>query len=371
MAGSAVAVLATLTTIAAVNAPSALAVTPGVTITTSFGTNPISLNTTDAIGYALANTTGSPETVTFTDALPSGVTLDNPIGTTNTAGTGTCSALTVTGTPGASSVSVTVTVPSPSTTTSSTVCTISFGIVASTPSDNDAPIGDTLSGASATPSAAVTTKPASTLVVLSNPTLTLTAPSNNQSFTLGQVFDANFACAATDLKDSIDTAFGTDDEGNQIAAGAPIDTVDPGSHTLQVDCYSAAGGGDVSQTVKYRVGSYTLASVRAAKATHQVSFKSTVPAGKLVAELIDGKKVIGTTRVTVASRKKVSVTVKPTAAGKRLLAATKGKSASVKLQVSFTPRTIGSGDSTIAPASATVVTKSLKLPIAHTAAKQK
>ena len=57
------------------------------------------------------------------------------------------------------------------------------------------------------------------LVVLTNPTLGFTAPTNNQTFTLGQVVDANFSCAATDPLDSIDSFFGTDDEGNQIAVG--------------------------------------------------------------------------------------------------------------------------------------------------------
>jgi hypothetical protein len=38
--------------------------------------------------------------------------------------------------------------------------------------------------------------------------------------------------------------------------------------------------------------------------------------------------------------------------------------------VAFTPQAIGSGDSQISPAAATVVTKNLKLPIAHVAKKK-
>ncbi|MGH2860742.1 MAG: hypothetical protein ACRDLT_04445 [Solirubrobacteraceae bacterium] len=45
-----------------------------VTIETSFENSPISLNSSDAVGYALTNTTGATQTVTFTDNLPSGVT---------------------------------------------------------------------------------------------------------------------------------------------------------------------------------------------------------------------------------------------------------------------------------------------------------
>jgi hypothetical protein len=215
-----------------------------------------------------------------------------------------------------------------------------------------------------------TTKAAS-LVVLANPTLTVQSPTANQKFALGQVFNAAFNCTATDPLDSVDSFFGTDDEGNQIASGAPLDTIDPGNRQLELDCYSAVGGGDVTETVNYSVGSYTIKSVKSTKAD-QVSFRSALPAGKVVAELIDGKKIIGTTKVTLGSKKTVSVKVKPTAAGKKLLAATKGKKANIKLQVAFTPKAIGSGDTQILSSTAPiVVTKSLKLAIAKPATARK
>ncbi len=383
LTGTAVAVLATLTAVAALGAPSALAVT-GVTVTTVYGQNPISLNASDAIGYTIANTAANGTTLSnfsFSDTLPAGVTLDNPISLTNTAGSLTkaaagggaanCGTATTTNpvtgnpsAPGDSAVTITVT-QVPATTAKGTVCTIALGIVASTPSTNDAKLSDTYSNVSAGGAGV-----AAGLVVLSNPLLSFTEPTPNKSFYLGQVFDASFGCTATDPEDSIDTFYGTDDEGNQIASGAPIDTVDAGAHSLEVDCISAVGGGDVSQTVNYKVGSYALSSVKVAKKTDQVSFKSLLPAGKLVATVLDGKKKVGTTTLKVTSRKTVSVTIKPTAAGKKLLAKIKGKTLKVTVQGSFTPSTIGSGDSQITPATATVVTKSLKLPIAHAAAKK-
>lgn len=372
MVATALTALAALTTVAALGAPSALAA-GSVTITTSYENSPISLNASDAIGYAIKNTSGSPATVTFTDTLASGVTLDSPVGLTNTNGTGTCTfPTTPTPNPGDSSVTLTVNVPSPS--AAGTVCTVSLSIVAGTASSNDVPLSDAYSSVAAVNSS--TQVPVSAkgtpagLIVLSNPTLAFTAPTNNQTFALGQVFDANFNCAATDPLDSIDSFFGTDDEGNQIASGAPIDTVDPGTRSLEVDCYSAAGGGDLAETINYKVGSYRLTAVKTTKADH-VSFKSAVPAGKFVAEVIDAKKVvIGTTRLTVATHKTASITIKPTTAGKKLLAAIKGKIANVQLHVAFTPQAIGSGDSQISPAAATVVTKNLKLPIAHVAKKK-
>jgi hypothetical protein len=350
--------LATTATVA-VLAPSAMAAS-SVTIKTSFENSPISLNTSDAVGYALTNTTGASQNVTFTDTLPGGATLDNPIGTTATNGTGACTLVSSNAAPGASSVTLTVTVPAE--TATGAVCTISFSIVAAN-ATSDANIADSYSGVS-TASAVVPVTTVGSLIVLSNPTLTFTAPTGGQTFYLGQLSDASFGCTATDPKDSIDSFFGTDDEGNQIQSGAPIDTVDPGAHTLEVDCYSAAGGGDVTQTVNYTVGSYTLTAIKEAKTTDYTSFKTLVPAGKLVAEVIYGKKVIGTTTVSETSRGVKSVRIKPTNAGKKLLAAVKGRSVAVKLQVSFAPQAIGTGDAEIAPAAATVVTKNIKLPLA-------
>jgi hypothetical protein len=351
--------LATTATVAAL-APSAMAAS-SVTIKTSFENSPISLNASDAVGYALTNTSGASQTVTFSDSLPAGVALDNPVGTTNTNGTGTCTLVSSNAAPGAGSVTLSVTVPSE--TATGAVCTISFSVVAAAASA-DVALSDSYSGVS-TASAIVPVSTVGSLIVLSNPTLTFTAPTSGQSFYLGQVSDASFGCAATDTKDSIDSFFGTDDEGNQIQTGAPIDTVDPGAHTLQVDCYSAAGGGNVTQTVNYTVGSYTLTAIKEAKTTDYTSFKTLVPAGKIVAEVIYGKKVIGTTTVSATSRGTKNVTIKPTNAGKKLLAAVKGSRVAVKLQVSFNPQAIGTGDAEITPAGATVVTKNIKLPIAH------
>ncbi len=359
-AGRLLAALVTLVAVAALGASPAMAA-GAVTIKTGFENSPISLNTSDAVGYALTNTTGVAQVVTFTDNLPAGVALDSPIGTTNTNGTGSCSLTTPTASPGGTSVTVTVSVPS----ATGTVCTISFGVVAGSAS-NDLAIADSYSNVS-TVSGVVPTTTHGSLTVLANPTLSFTVPTDDQSFYLGQTADASFSCSAADPLDSIDSFFGTDDAGNQIEPGAPIDTLEPGTHTLEVDCYSAAGGGDVSQSVSYSVGSYRLGSVRAVKQTDVVSFKTLVPAGRIVAELIYGKKLIGTSSSSVTSRGTTSVSIKPKAAGMRLLAAIKAGSVRVKLQVSFTPRAIGSGDEQITPAGATVIARTIRLPLTRAA----
>lgn len=353
--------LATITTVGAL-APAAMA-TSSVSITTAFENSPISLNTSDAVGYQFKNTSGASQTITFTDTLPTGVTLDSPVGQTLTNGTSTgCAVVSTNAAPGASSVTVTITVPVP--TATGTACTLSYSVVAGTPSQPlDSPLSDVYSAVSTVSAAPVATTVGS-LKVLSNPSLTLSAPSNNASFYLGQITDASFACSATDPLDSIDSFFGTDDEGNQIQSGAPIDTLDPGTRTLEVDCYSAAGGGSVNQSVTYTVGSYTLSAVRVARSTDSVSFRTTVPAGKLIGKLFYGKKAVGSATVTTSSRGSARLVVKPTTGGKKLLSGLKGRFAKVKLQTSFTPAPIGTGGQVITAAGATVLTETVKLPLA-------
>jgi hypothetical protein len=340
--------------------------TGSVAVQTSYENTPISLDMSDAVGYAITNTTGQTETLSFTDALPYGVAVDNPAGVTDTPGTSACVLQSSSVNPGAASVSFTVEVPPSS--VAGTVCTISAGIVPGVSSAADSPLRDSYSAAVVSPSAAVSEVPAG-LVVLSNPVVSLSAPGSGQVFTLGQLDDASFSRATTDPLDSIDSFFGTDDEGNQVVTGEPIDTVDPGNHSLEVDCYSAAGGGDASETVAYSVKSYTLTTVKTTK-TDYVSFKSTLPAGKLVAKVIDGTKIIGTTTDTLTVGDTASVTVKPSTAGAKVLKTVKGSSVKVELEASFTPAPIGSGDNEIMPAASSVVTKSgIKLTIAKPKAK--
>jgi len=347
---------------------SALAAT-GVSVQTVYENTPISVNMSDAVGYEFTNTTGQTETVSFTDDLPQGVSVDNPAALTNTPGTGVCVVTGDTANPGAGDVAVTVQVPSSSGV--GVVCTVSVDIVPSAPSDADAPLSDTYTAVKATPAAASVAATPGGLIVLSDPTLSLTAPVNGQVFTLGQVFDASFSCAASDPLDSVDSFFGTDDMGNQIASGEPIDTVDPGSRTLEIECYSAAGGGYTSQTVGYSVGSYTLTKVSTTTKTGQLSFRTVLPAGSLTAEVLDGKTVIGKTTTTVTAAATVTgsesvlTKVTPTKAGLKALKATTGKSVGLTLETSFTPAPIGTGDAEITPTSAIKLTRAnVKLSLA-------
>ncbi len=374
VAATGAAAVATMMTVAALGAPSALAA-GSVKVTSSYEQSPISLNTSDAIGFAISNTTAAALTdFTFTVGLPAGVTLDDPIGLTNTAGSTTsCGTVTATNpTTGATSApgddAVTITIASVPALASGTVCTISLGIVADIPSVSDAPSTDTLSS---TFTATTPTLVDAGLVVLTDPYLVVLQPTNDQKFTLGQVFVTDFGCGPSDKLDSIANLFATDDEGNQVLPAAPIDTVDPGNHTLEFNCYSAAGGGDVTSTLDYKVGSYTVTAVKTNKKNGQVSYTALVPPGTFVAELLHGKSVIGKTKSVVKSRKTATVLVKLTGAGATLLKKEDGKALKLKLDVSFTPKPVGTGDSEIAAAQPIVVKKSVTDSIASTASKTK
>jgi hypothetical protein len=372
VAAASTAAVATLITVAALGAPSALAAgsvpAGSVKVTSSYEQSPISLTTSDSIGFAISNSTGSTlNNFSFTDALPPGVVLDDPIGLTNTAGSATTCGISTsvnpttgaTSAPGDDAVTITVaTVPSAP---SGTICSISLGIVANEASVNDAPYDDVLSSTFTTPKPTLT---AAGLVVLSDPYLVVLQPPANRRYTLGEVVRTDFGCGPSDKLDSIASLFASDDEGNQVLPGAPLDTVDPGSHQLEFNCYSAAGGGDVTSDLDYTVGSYTVTAVKTNKKNGQVSYKALVPPGTFVAELLDGKKIIGKTTSVVKSRKTALVVVKLTGAGTTLVKKKDGKALKLKLDVSFTPKAVGAGVSEIPAAAPTVVTKSLNDSIA-------
>jgi hypothetical protein len=83
-----------------------------------------------------------------------------------------------------------------------------------------------------------------------------------------------------------------------------------------------------------------------------------VPAGKIVAKVLDGKQVIGTSTQTVTALKSVTTTVKPTAAGLRALRSIQGNSVRLKLEAAFTPAAVGTGDAEITPTAPIAVTRS-------------
>ncbi len=353
---------AVLTGMAALSAPSALAA-GSVKVSTSYVQTPISANKADSILFAIANSTGSTvNNLTFTDTLPVGTVLDDPVGLSLIPGTATnCGTVTaVNPTTGAVSApgdtSVAITIASVPSAASGAICTVSVGIVSNTPSVADAAYLDTLTSTFAAPKPVLT--PAG-IVVLSDPALEIIKPRKPTTFALGQIVAGNFACTPTDALDTVASVFATDDYSNQINSGEAIDTVDPGKNTLQYNCYSGVGSGDTTQSVSYRVSSYKVSSVKANAAKGELTFKSLVPAGRFVTELSVGKRVIGASKVTVHYRHTATVAVKLNAAGKALLAS--GKHVKAKLSLSFTPVGVGIGPDRITPSGPIAVAKSVTI----------
>ncbi|MGC9220418.1 MAG: hypothetical protein ACP5H2_03565 [Solirubrobacteraceae bacterium] len=323
-----------------------------VTIQTAYENNPISVGMTDTVGYEVSNSTGVTQTVSFTDNLPAGVVLDSVPAVTDLAGAGSCTIQNSITNPDAPAVYFQLSVSPGS---FSPVCTISVAVVANTASIADAPLYDSYSSVSQGATGA-----AAGLVVLTAPALSVQAPVSGQSFALGGLVDANFTCSATDPLDSIDAYFATDDEGNQIESGDPIDTVDPGPHTLQFACYSAVGGGYVAQTVSYTVGSYKLRAVRVLK-SGEVTFRTSLPAGTLLTKLLYKTKLVGEAQTVLKGASKPVISVKLSAAGRKLLAGVRAPSVALKLQTAFTPAPLGSGVNAISPVARILLARPVRL----------
>jgi hypothetical protein len=335
------ALIAVLGAAAAVLPATALAVTPPLTIavtgsgySTGTGSSAVyfdNVGVTYGITYTLkdnstANTATTGTTFTgvgFTDALPAGVTLDDEVGETAK----NCGVpFTPSNQPGASTVT-----ESGLTIVNGSTCTITLEFV---PATAEVAAPDAISGATYTytpsgGSAITYTQTANptdfgitllALTVAPLPTLSVSGVTNNASYTYGQAVDLDFsATAATDDAIPAGDVYATDDQGNTLASGAAINTQVPGSH--QVDVWVTTQDGYLgSQTYTYTVASPALKSVKAAKSGN-VSFNVEYLApGSVLAEVLDGKTVIGkvTKKVTVGTE--TAITVKPTAAGKKLLA---------------------------------------------------
>lgn len=376
LVATATAATVVLTAMAAMDASSAFAA-GSVKVTTSYVQTPISANKADSILFAISNSTGSTvNNLSFTDTLPTGATLGNPVGQVIIAGSATtCATVTaVNPTTGAVSApgdtAVTVTVSGVQSAASGTICTVSLSIVPTVPSVADIPYTDTLTSTFTTPKPTLT--PAG-IVVLSDPALTVAKPKRAERFALGQIVAANFGCSATDGDDTIGSVFATDSFSNQVNSGEAIDTIDPGSNTLQFNCYSAVGSVDETQSVTYKVSSYKVASVSKNASNGEVTFKSLVPAGKFVAEVLHGKQVIGKSKVAVHWRHTATVPVMLNSQGKSLLSRAKGRLVKVKLSLAFTPTPVGIGPDRITASGPIDVTKaaSIYAPVKKTKSKRK
>lgn len=327
----------------ATTAPLSIAVTTSTSVTNGSTTTYVAnVGVTYSITYTIkANTSGATFTnVGFTDTLPAGVSLDDEVGeTAKNCGT----PFTPSNQPGQTTVTETgLTVLNSSAAGWVGSCAVTLDFVASTP---EVGASDSITGATYTTDSTTYTQaddPSDfaitpvALTVAAQPTITISGVTNNATYAPGQNVVLNYTATAA-ANDSIapGDVQATDDQGNTLADGQAVNTLVPGAHQVQV-WVDTADGYVGSETVGYNVSSPSLTAVKTTK-TGSVSFGvKFLAAGSILAKVLDGKTIVGTLTKTVKAGKNATFTIKPTAAGKRLLAKNKKKGIKVKLTVLYT-----------------------------------
>jgi hypothetical protein len=328
-------------TAALVAAGPAAAATPVVppTITSAFTQTVVGVG--DSTGTALSITVANPNATTtlsavaFTDTLPAGLTIDNPTGESST-----CAAPgVVTADPGGSTIALTG-----GSLKGATSCTISASVVASQPgvlSNNTGPVSSS-AGSSLTGDT-------ETLTVLPPPTVTVTNIKKKATYSFGQVVRPKYTCTQPSDPAALANCSAGDDLGNTIVSGGKLNTTTPGTHTLTVTATSSDGL-STSDNINYRVlpdSRFTITGV-SPKRRGALRFVLALPGPGTVKVVELGPKhtIVGTDTIKVTQKRHLTVDLKPTKAGVKLITPAKGSGSAkgsgavklgVKLEVSFTP----------------------------------
>jgi hypothetical protein len=299
-------------------------------VTTAFTPNLIGVGGTTALSVTITNpnSSGTLTGIGFADTLPSGLVVDNPNGTNGTCG----SAGVLTAVSGTSSITL-----AGGSLKAGANCTVS---VAVTSNQAEAVQNSTgLVSSSAGPSSHDAT---ATLTVLAPPTVSVTSPRNHATYTYGQKVRASFSCGQSAYALGLADCSGQDDLGNDVANGGLIDTKDAGKRQLFISATSVTGlvtTPEVDYTV--RPDNHFTLSHLTPKAHGVLAFTLGLPwAGTLSVVELAGKHVTFASATGKAHGKgSLKVTVKPTAAGRALLATlAKGQSVKVTLKVTYTPK---------------------------------
>jgi len=325
--GAGALVAATVLTAAAAQAVPATAATKAAppTITSSFTPNLIGVGQTTAVAYTITdpNASGSLSNVAFNGTLAGGAVIDNPNGA-NTSGCG--STLTIAANPGDTNIIVGgVTIKA------GTPCVISIAVTSATAETATSTVpfvassaGNSTSGSSAT------------LTVLADPTVTVTTPTEGAKYTYGQKVTVTFTCDQAAYTLGIVGCAAQDDLGDDIVSGGLLNTSVPGAHQLTVQAFSVTGA-ETDDTIDYTVlpdNAFTLKGVKTSGG--KVTFKLVLPgAGKVKVKALAGSKTFALKTLNVKGKKTVSVTLKPTKAGAKLLGSGVLK---LKLKVTYTPK---------------------------------
>jgi hypothetical protein len=326
-------------TASAATAPLTIKVAASGPLATGSTTNYLgNVGVTYGITYTLtATSTDTLTGVGFTDTLPAGAALDDEVGeTAKNCGT----PFIPSNQPGATTVTESgLTVIGSAAPSYVGACSITLEFVANgvETSARDAitaaAYDNTPNGGSLTPEAATTASVTDlALTVAGLPALSVTGLTSGATYGYGQSVDLGYSATAA-ANDSLLALYAADDQGNPLSLGQAINTDVPGGHQVQVFVQTADGYLG-AQNYNYTVNSPKLTAVKAAK-TGDVEFDvEYLAAGSVLAQVVDGKTVIGKVTKKIAVGKTTAVTVAPTAAGKKFLAKlTTIKTTRVKVKV--------------------------------------
>ncbi len=307
--------------------PAALAASPP-TITSAFTPNLIGLSDSaaTALSYTITNpnTSGTLSGLAFTGTLPAGLAVDNPNGENGTCG----STSVITADPSSTTISL-----SGGSVKAGATCTFSVSVTAaqtgtfqSSTSVVSSSAGDSTAGTTAS------------LTVIPPPTVTVSHIKEHAKYTYGQVVKPTYTCAQPDDATGLSDCSAEDDLGNDIASGGALKTKIPGVHSLTVSATSADGL-VTTDTIDYTVlpdNQFTVAKVTP-KHKGALQFQLALPgAGKVKVVELAGRKTVGQYAGSVAGKRKLNVTVKPTSAGNALLK--QSSPVKVTLKVTYTPK---------------------------------
>jgi hypothetical protein len=277
----------------------------------------IGVGGTATLSYTItdSNSSGTDTNVGFTDTLPPGLVVDTPNGDSVSCGTSPV----LTANPGTDTITLTGgNLKGGAAGASGTTCAISVNVTSNTPNAGyvDTPGAVTSSDGTGAAGAPVT------LAVAGNPTVTVTSPKNNSTFNYGQKVTVTYSCAEGEFGPGLVDCSASDDNGNTINSGGTIDTTVTGTgQQIAVDATSGDGL-VIEDNINYTVlpsNVFTVVKTSAGK-NGVVTLKLKLPgAGKLaVGEKVDGK-AFSSYAGKIKGAKTVTITLKPSSAGAKLL----------------------------------------------------
>lgn len=321
-------------------AATAAAATPP-TIATAFTPGNFAVGESASLGFTITdtNSSGTETGISFTDTLPAGLVVDSQNGESGSCGS--TATTPVTANPGSSTITLTGgSLKGGAAGSSSATCTVSVDVTSNTPGN----YVNTTPQVSSSDGDATAANATATVTAAAPPTLTVTSPKNNATFNYGQKVVISYRCAEGKFGPGLVDCSATDDNGNTFVSGATLDTKVVGTdQDLFVDATSGDGAVDEDDITYNVLPNNVFTVVKTSPGSNgTVKLKLKVPgAGKVViGEKLDGK-AFSSYSGKVNSAKTVTITLKPSTAGKKLLAKvakeTHPPKLTGKLSIAYTP----------------------------------